>query len=59
MPRLWSLKVYKKRYYVIYKLGFKRDNWFLIVQCFFWGVLSLALVERYPLGSKLALPWDH
>ena len=45
----------KKGYYVMYKLGFKRDNWFLI-EVFFGGVLSLALVERYPLRSKLALP---
>jgi len=42
----------------MYKLGFKRDNWFLIIQLVVW-VISLALVERYPLGSKLALSWDH
>ena len=36
----------------MYKLGFKRDNWFLIV-VFFGRVLSLALVDRYPMASNL------
>ena len=57
---VWKLK--KKGYYVMYKLGFKRDNWFWLKWCcvffcfvFFGGGGVLSLVERYPLGSNLGL----
>ena len=34
----------------MYKLGFKRDNWFLIVQCFLEGCSPLLLLKDIPWG---------